>query len=249
MGQEATPPRADRGTTDAQAEPDVLLDVPKLQVDEIDLEVEDLRARVSLRTEVLDVLRLNVGADVALGRVKLTIKGVEAEAHLKVRLDNVARIVERVLDTVDRNPEILTSLTRGVEDTLEGVGTGTEDALRAVGSGAGNAVEQVSDGAGDAVRHVGRGAGDATTALGTAGKTAAGVTGALSGLRERAKGALRDRSPGVGERLSGIFNRGRDGSRSHREAGGRARRRRGDGRDVPPDKRRSARQTRRDLPP
>src|SRR3954454_21945572 len=71
-------------------EPDVLLDVPLLKVDEIVLDVEDLRARVSLQAEVLDLLRLNVGADVALGSVHLDIKGVEAQALLKVRLDNVA---------------------------------------------------------------------------------------------------------------------------------------------------------------
>ncbi len=66
-------------------EPDVLLDVPVVKVDEINFELEDLRARVSLQAEVLDLLKLNVGADVALGRVGLEIKGVEAQALLKVR--------------------------------------------------------------------------------------------------------------------------------------------------------------------
>ena len=43
--------------------PDVYLDVPVLEVDEIDLEVEDLRAHVSLQAEVLDLVKLNVGVD------------------------------------------------------------------------------------------------------------------------------------------------------------------------------------------
>ena len=89
------------------AEPDVLLDIPQLRVEEIVLEVEDLRAHVSAQAEVLNLLRLSVGADVQLGGVHLEIKGVEAQALLKVRLDKVAEIIHRVLATIDRNPEIV----------------------------------------------------------------------------------------------------------------------------------------------
>jgi hypothetical protein len=39
-------------------EPDVLLDVPVVKGDEIDLEVVDLRAQLSLHAEVLDLLKL-----------------------------------------------------------------------------------------------------------------------------------------------------------------------------------------------
>jgi hypothetical protein len=42
-------------------EVDVLLDVPQLKVEEIILEVEDLRAHVSLEANVLNLLRLSVG--------------------------------------------------------------------------------------------------------------------------------------------------------------------------------------------
>ena len=91
-------------------EPDVLLDVSELRVDEITLEVEDLTAHVSLEANVLDLLKLHVGVDATLGGVKLTIKGVEAKVLLKVRLDNVARIIDRVFDTIDNNPEIIGQL-------------------------------------------------------------------------------------------------------------------------------------------
>src|SRR5687768_17269273 len=47
---------------DTGEEPDVLLDVPVVKVDEINFELEDLRARVSLQAEVLDLLQLSVGA-------------------------------------------------------------------------------------------------------------------------------------------------------------------------------------------
>ncbi|WP_046472504.1 hypothetical protein, partial [Allosalinactinospora lopnorensis] len=124
-----------RGTADEQ--PDVLLDVPVVKVDEIQLEVENLRARVSLQAEVLDLVKLNVGADVQLGRVGLTIKGVEAQALLKVRLDNVSSIIERVLQTIDENPQILEHVTRGLESTLKDVGGGAGQAVGELGRGAG----------------------------------------------------------------------------------------------------------------
>jgi hypothetical protein len=49
---------------------------------------------------------------------------VEAQARLKVRLDRVAEIVERVMDTVDRNPRILENLTDRLGETLAEVGSG-----------------------------------------------------------------------------------------------------------------------------
>jgi hypothetical protein len=124
------------------AEPDVLLDVPQLRVEEIILEVEDLRAHVSVQAEVLNLLRLSVGADVQLGGVHLEIKGVEAQALLKVRLDKVAEIINRVLATIDRNPEIvdqivapLAAAASELEDT---VGRSVDEVADAVGSAAVN---------------------------------------------------------------------------------------------------------------
>ncbi len=162
VGDEETVPRPPATPTDT----DVFLDVPLLKVDEIDLDVEDLRAHVSLQAEVLDLLRLSVGADVSLGRVHLGISGVEAQAQLRVRLDNVAVIVNRVLTTVDRNPEILTELARGVSAAVRDVGGGAREAVGAVGAGAGQAVQDVGAGAGGAVRDVGRGAGGAVEEVG-----------------------------------------------------------------------------------
>lgn len=139
---------------------DVFLDVPVVKVDEIDLEVEDLRASVSLQAEVLDLLKLKVGADVVLGRVGLTIKGVEAEATLKVQLDNVREIIARVLKTIDTNPQILEHVTQGLESTLDEVSSGAGEAVGSVGRGAGEAAEAVGRGAGSAVEDVGEGVED-----------------------------------------------------------------------------------------
>jgi hypothetical protein len=104
--------------------PDVLLDVPSLKVEEIDLEHDDLQARVSLATQLLDLLKLDVGADARLGKVELKIKGLEARAQLQVRLDNVERIVERTMTTLDRNPKLVENLAEGIETALDQVGNG-----------------------------------------------------------------------------------------------------------------------------
>jgi hypothetical protein len=96
-------------------EPDVLLDVPQLKVDEIALEVENLHARIALETRLGDLLQLYVGADVVVDKVALEIKGVDAQAHLKARLENVFSILDRTLKTVDQNPKVLTDLAKTAE--------------------------------------------------------------------------------------------------------------------------------------
>jgi hypothetical protein len=122
------------------AEPDVLLDVPQLKVEEILLDVEDLRAHVSVQADVLNLLRLSVGADVQLGSVHLEIRGVEAQALLKVRLDKVAEIINRVLSTIDRNPEIvdliLPPLGAAVSELDRTAGRSVDEVAGVVGSGA-----------------------------------------------------------------------------------------------------------------
>src|ERR671917_830582 len=103
-------------------EPDVLLDVSNLEVDRITLEVEDLRAHVSILAELANLLNLSVGVDARLDRVKLEIEGVEAEVLLKVRLKHIRAILEKALDTLAQNPEILRivarSLSRVVRESL-----------------------------------------------------------------------------------------------------------------------------------
>ncbi len=104
-------------------EPDVVLDVPELEVDRITLEVRDLRAHVSILAELANLLNLSVGVDARLDEVKLEIEGVEAEVHLVARLKNVRAILVKALDTIGEHPEILRilvrSLSRLVRETLE----------------------------------------------------------------------------------------------------------------------------------
>src|ERR687897_111758 len=99
-------------------EPDVLLDVSELEVDRITLEVEDLRAHVSILVELANLLHLSVGVDARLDRVKLEIEGVEAEVLLKVRLKHIRAILEKALDTIGEHPEILRILARSVSQLV-----------------------------------------------------------------------------------------------------------------------------------
>jgi hypothetical protein len=152
--------------------PDVLLDVPVVKVDEIDLEVENLRARVSVNAEVRGLVELNVGAEAYLGKVELNIQGVEAQALVKARLDNVSAILQRVVLSLDRNPKLLESVGEAVERV--GGGTGkllaeSGEAVDEVGEGTGRAVEGVGRGTGKGVKQIGKGAGKGAGKLGKGG--------------------------------------------------------------------------------
>jgi exonuclease VII small subunit len=128
-------------------EPDVLLDVSELEVDRINLEVDDLRAHVSILAELANLLNLSVGVDARLAQVKLEIEGVEAKVLLKVRLKHVRAILEKALDTIAEQPEILRILSQSLstvvreslgeaqtalDEVLEGlqVGEPVDEALR-----------------------------------------------------------------------------------------------------------------------
>jgi DNA anti-recombination protein RmuC len=136
-------------------EPDVLLDVPVLKVEEITLTVEGLRAHVAVLAELADLVKLSVGADVELDKVELTIKGIEAQALLKVRLEQVRAILDKALTTIGENPEILQSLVQTVDRTVgEAVGEG--GAVSQLTEGVGEATQRVGDAAGQAVGQVGQ---------------------------------------------------------------------------------------------
>lgn len=199
------------GDIESRGDPDVLLDVPVLKVDSIHLELDNLDARVALKAQVLDLVKLNAGVDAHLGKLRIDIKGVEAQALLKVRLERVTAIVDRVLTTVDRNPELVKSLGSTVEEVgrgaghalgesgeaVEDIGEGAGGAVQDVGSGAGQAVGELGEGAGQAVGDVGEGAGQA---VGDVGQTVQGL-GQAAGQAGQAVGQA---GQGAGEAVGDI---------------------------------------------
>jgi hypothetical protein len=116
-------------------EPDVHLDVPRLHVGEIGIDVDRLEAHVALRAQLANVLSLVAGAHVGVDRVRIEIKDVDAEAMLKVRLDNTYNILDRTLTTLDENPELVDQLSK-VHDVDQADDLGSRAAERggAVGS-------------------------------------------------------------------------------------------------------------------
>jgi hypothetical protein len=197
---------------DRAGPPDVLLDVPELRVDSIHFELDDLSAHVALKARVLNLVKLNVGIDVHLSRVKLDIKGVEAELVLKARLEHVAAIVDRLMTSLDRNPELVKGLSRAVSDIGQGagdavdktgdaakdVGKGARSALTDVGKGAGEATGDIGEGAGQAVGDVGQGAGQAVGDVGQGAGQAVGDVGQGAG---QAVGNVDQLVGGVGQTL------------------------------------------------
>lgn len=97
---------------------DVILEVPELSVDSIGLTVENVRAKVSLDANAVNLVQISAGVDVGIKKVQLGIVGVYGEVYLYADLDNVARIVDRVVQTLDRNPKILTQVLQAVDTTV-----------------------------------------------------------------------------------------------------------------------------------
>ena len=201
-----------REESDPGGPPDVLLDVPELRIDLIHFELDDLDAHLAVKANVLNLVKLNVGIDVHLSRVKLDIKGVEVEALLKARLDHVTAVVDRLMTSLDRNPELVEGLSRAISEVGQGageavdktgdaakeVGKGAEGALQDVGQGAGQAVGDVGEGAGQAVGDVGQGAGQAVGDVGQGAGQAVGDVGQGAGQ------AVGDLGQGAGQAASNL---------------------------------------------
>jgi len=190
-----------REEQDRVGPPDVLLDVPELRVDLIHFELDDLDAHVALKARVLNLVKLTVGVDVHLSRVKLDIKGVEAEVVLKCRLDHVAAIVDRLMTSLDRNPELVKGLSRAVSEVGQGAGEAvdkTGDAAKDIGKGAGGALKEVGKGAGEATGDIGEGAGQAVGDVGQGAGQAVGDVGQGAGQ------AVGDVGQGAGQAVGDV---------------------------------------------
>ena len=180
---------------------DVYVDAPVVQVGEIKFELDDLRAHVAVLAEAGHFVQLSVGAGVRLGKVELEIKGVETQALLEARLENVTAILGRVLTTLDRNPELLESVGKALADVGGGAHdllTDTGDVLRSAGKGAQSAVADIGQGAGRGVAGLGRGAQQGVEGLGQ------GAAQGVEGLGQGAGQGLQGVGQGAQEGLQGV---------------------------------------------
>ena len=119
----AQQPTAQRfsGTTSVTPNRDVILEIPELSVDSIGLTVADVKAHVALDANAMNLVQITAGVDVGIKKVQLGIVGVLAEVYLYVDLDNVAKIVNRVVQTLDRNPQILIQVLKTVDTAVTSI--------------------------------------------------------------------------------------------------------------------------------
>jgi hypothetical protein len=185
---------------------DVYVDAPVVKVDEIKFELDDLRVHLAVLAEAGHFVQLHAGAAARLGKVELDIQGVETQALFEARLDNVTKILARVLTTLDRNPELLKS----VGDALGDVGGGARDLLgdtgdlvKSTGKGAGSAVQDVGQGAGKGVAEIGQGAQQGVEGIGQ------GAGQGVQGLGQGAQQGVEGVGQGAGQGLQNLGQGGR----------------------------------------
>ncbi|KAE8446487.1 hypothetical protein EG329_011950 [Mollisiaceae sp. DMI_Dod_QoI] len=100
---------APSSSTDSAA-PDVLLNVPQLSVGRIELDVDNLQADINLNAQVANLVTINAGVQVSVQKINITISDVEAQLELIVRLGHLVDIVQRVFESLDLNPLLITAL-------------------------------------------------------------------------------------------------------------------------------------------
>jgi hypothetical protein len=168
---------------------DVYVDAPSVKVDEIKFEMDDFRAHLAVLAEAGNFVQLTAGAGVRLGKVELDIQGVETQALLEARLDNVSAILARVLTSLERNPQLLKSVGEALGDVGGGARdllTDTGDTVKSAGKGAESAVKDVGSGAGQGVAGLGQGAQQGVEGLGAGAQQ--GVEGLGQGAQQGVQG-------------------------------------------------------------
>jgi hypothetical protein len=183
-------------------EPDVLIDIRKVKVDEIYVDVEKLEAQLALFAKVGDLLQVMAGVHVSLGKVEVDIKGVEVEAKMTVRLEQLYDILDRALTTLDRNPQILESVAKTVDNAVDNVSDLGEKAL-----GPGGAVSQTLDDVGQAAQQAvqpGGAVSEAAGGLTDAAGQALGPGGAVGQLGQSVGQLGQGLGQGVGQLGQGL---------------------------------------------
>ncbi|MCM0673606.1 hypothetical protein NCC78_02600 [Micromonospora phytophila] len=189
-GEHDLPQPAGGHSSKTMSDPDVVLQIPQVKVEQIYIEVDNLEASVSLRARLGSLLQLDVGVQAHLGTVKIDIKGVEAEAMLEVRLEELRGILDSALRTIERNPQIIESVVKTVDTAVNQVGQTAQQVLGPQGP--------LSQTLQQATQQVGQQLGQTTQQLGqttqqlaqnkgaAAGGGAGGLGGVLGGSPSRA---------------------------------------------------------------
>lgn len=143
--------------------PDVYLNVPELHVGRIELDVDNLRADINLNANVAQLVQINAGVAVSIEKVNITIANVDAQLELVVRLGHLVDIVNRVFESLDLNPLLITAINNvtSIVDTV----VGAVDGLLGSITQGGSTLNFLVDNLGNIVQEVVGAAGDATSSI------------------------------------------------------------------------------------
>lgn len=114
-------------------EPDVFLNA-SVHIGEINIEVQNLTAKINLDAQVLQLLSFNAGVDLSISKVQLLIQNVTAKVLLEARLANLVLMINDTLSSIDLNP-ILAELGNGLGTIINQTGnligdvTGSEETV------------------------------------------------------------------------------------------------------------------------
>jgi hypothetical protein len=133
--------------------PDVLLNVPTLSVGRIELDVDNLQADINLNANVASLVSINAGVAVSIQTVNLTIVDVEAQLELIVRLGHLVDIVNRVFQSLDLNPSLITAALNNVSNVLQPIVGAVDGLLGSVTQG-GTTLSFIVDNLGNIVQQV-----------------------------------------------------------------------------------------------
>lgn len=139
-------------TADSSSPPDVYLNVPQLSVGRIELDVEELVADINLAATVANLVTINAGVHVSIQEVNITISDIDVELELIVRLGNLVDIVNRVFQSVDLNP-LLVSVANATTSLLSDV-VGEVDSLLGTITQGGTTLSFIVDNLGNIVQQV-----------------------------------------------------------------------------------------------
>ena len=104
-------PSPEPARTEGQASPpDILVEVPKLNLDSLHLVVDSLDAHLYLNARIANLVQFTARADVTVDSLVLDLAGLNAEALVAVRLDNLTQILTQLLATLQRNPALAEKL-------------------------------------------------------------------------------------------------------------------------------------------
>jgi hypothetical protein len=100
----------------AEHNPDMILDFPNVSVDELEMELHNFTARVTVEGSVGNLVKVCTGVNVNVGDLSVSMKGVQASALLVGRLDNLKEVLGKAIDAAMQNPDLLDARTARAEE-------------------------------------------------------------------------------------------------------------------------------------